>query len=325
MRQAGRYLPGYRRIRASKSIVDVIKDPRLAVEVVTEPVEAFNFDAAIVFSDIILPLQGMGVDVKLEEGVGPVLEKGFKPSAVDKISEGNPEEDMGYVLEQIEVFKQSHNVPLIGFSGAPFTLASYIVEGGYSRGFSETKRFMFERTEKWFELMSKLTSNTAKYLNSQIRAGVDAVQLFDSWVGALSPADYAEYVEPFNTRLANSVKGVPRIYFGTESAGLLHRLRQLDFEVVGVDWRSEISAAWRVLGDGKAVQGNLDPAALLGGKAHALRRTKEILDSVKGRVGHIFNLGHGVLPSTEPAVVEEVVKFIHEYTLEHASKVNEDE
>jgi uroporphyrinogen decarboxylase len=317
MRQAGRYLPGYRKLRENYSLFELIRNPRLAAKVVEEPVHAFGFDAAIIFADIVLPLTTMGAEVSLKEKVGPVFSKPVRSRVdVDRLVSGEPSKQLGFVYQQIGILKQSlPRVPLIGFSGAPFTLAAYLVEGGYSRNFESAKSFMYGNTEAWRKLMKMLTESIIDYVRAQVKAGVDAVQLFDSWVGSLSPADYSEFVEEYVSQILAEIDGVPRIYFGTCTAGLLDRFSKLEADVISVDWRVTISEAWRRLGHDKAIQGNLDPSALLGGKQISLRRSKEILDDADGRPGHIFGLGHGVLPETDPAVVGEVVDFVHHYEL----------
>ncbi|MEM3670171.1 MAG: uroporphyrinogen decarboxylase [Thermoprotei archaeon] len=320
MRQAGRYLPGYRELRKQHNIVELIRDPTLAVEVTTEPILLAGFDAAIVFSDIVLPLQSMGVNVRLEEGVGPVFASPIDASGVETLSAGRPSDDLWFVPEQIRLFRAKNNLPIIGFSGAPFTLAAYMIEGGYRRGFEKTKAFIYLHWKEWDKLMRLLVQNISEYLNSQIKAGAGAVQLFDSWVGSLSPYDYERYVRPYNDILTQEVVGVPRIYFGTEMGGMIKSLSHSGFEVISLDWRTELPDGWSMLGRQKSIQGNLDPAALLGGKDYAVKETKRILDSVECSNGHIFNLGHGVLPSTDPSVVKEVVRFVHEYSRERRIK-----
>lgn len=312
MRQAGRYLPGYREVRRRHSLLEIVKDPRLAAQVASEPVLAFGFDGAIIFSDIALPLTAMGVEVRLEEGLGPVVYPPVSsPEQVGRLVVGDPSQ-LSYVYEQVGLLREMVSVPVIGFAGAPFTLACYLVEGGQSRGYEKTKAFMYRYPEAWGELLRKLAETTIAHLKRQVASGVGVVQLFDSWVGALAPSDFREYVKPYLGDVLAEV-GVPKIYFGTMHAGLLAELADLEFEVLGVDWRVSIAQAWRLCPK-RAVQGNLDPAALLGGVGVALKRTKEILEEVGGRPGHIFNLGHGVLPETDPAVVKQVVDYVHAAT-----------
>jgi uroporphyrinogen decarboxylase len=314
MRQAGRYLPGYREARRSHSVLEIIRRPQLAAQVAVEPVLTMGFDAAIIFSDIVLPLTTMGVDVDLRDNVGPVVKHPIRgPSDVHRLHAGDPG-TLEYVYDQIRLLRESDlKVPIIGFAGAPFTLASYLVEGGYSRTYEYTKYFMYTHTDAWNKLMAMLSQNVAGYLKAQIRAGVHIIQLFDSWVGALSPVDFREYVKPHLQEILNEVVGVPKIYFGTTSCGILGDLGDLEFDVLGVDWRVDIGAAWSASGK-RAVQGNLDPAALLAGSEVALRGTRHILAQVGGRPGHIFNLGHGVLPQTDPVVVKTVVDYVHANT-----------
>jgi len=314
MRQAGRYLPGYRELRREHSVLEIIRNPYLAVKVASEPVLRFGFDGAILFSDIILPLTTMGVELELEEGVGPVIREPIRtPDNVDHISPGRAQ-DLGFVYKQIELLREAlPNVAVIGFAGAPFTLASYLIEGGYSRAFEQTKSFMYRYTEAWRSLMKSVVETVVAYLKTQVGHGAEVLQLFDSWVGALSPNDFREYVKPYIQEILAETASVPRIYFGTSIAGLLQELSDLEFDVLGVDWRVNIGVAWRQVGK-KSVQGNLDPSTLLGGLEIALKGTKRILLEVSNKPGHVFNLGHGVLPQTDPAVVKAVVDFVHTQT-----------
>jgi uroporphyrinogen decarboxylase len=314
MRQAGRYLPGYRELRREHSVLEIIRNPHLAVKAASEPVLRFGFDGAILFSDIILPLTTMGVELELEEGVGPVLREPIRTSRdVDHISPGRAQ-DLGFVYKQIELLKEAlPNVPVIGFAGAPFTLASYLIEGQYSRAFERTKSFMYRHTEAWRSLMRNVVETDVAYLKAQVVHGAEVLQLFDSWVGALSPNDFREYVKPYIQEIFSETAGVPRIYFGTSTAGLLQEFSDLEFDVLGIDWRVNIGVAWRQVGK-KSVQGNLDPSTLLGGQEIALKATRSILLEVSNKPGHVFNLGHGVLPQTDPAVVKAVVDFVHTQT-----------
>jgi len=314
MRQAGRYLPGYRELRRAHSLLEIIRSPQLAAKVASEPVLRFGFDGAIVFSDIILPLTTMGVNLELEGGVGPVIREPLRtPDSVGHIFPGRAE-DLTFIYRQIELLRETlPNVPVIGFAGAPFTLASYLIEGQYSRAFEQTKSFMYRNTEAWGSLMKNVMETVIAYLKAQVRHGVEVLQLFDSWVGALSPNDFREYVKPYVQQILAEIVGVPRIYFGTSIAGLLQELSDLEFDVLGIDWRVNIGVAWREVGK-KSVQGNLDPSTLLGGQGIALKEAKSILNEVSNRPGHVFNLGHGVLPQTDPAVVKAVVDFVHTHT-----------
>ncbi|PSO03274.1 uroporphyrinogen decarboxylase [Candidatus Marsarchaeota G2 archaeon ECH_B_SAG-E12] len=312
MRQAGRYLPGYRRIRKNHTLLEIIKKPELALKVVFEPIERFGFDAAIVFSDIILPLKAWGVSIK--EEVGPVTKKPVRtPADVDSFDVHKIEEE-GYILEQIRLIKKRRpELPVIGFTGAPFTLATYLIEGKYSRNFESTKSFFYESKVAWHKLLEKIERLVANHLKAQVGAGVDAVQIFDSWVGALSPFDFEEYVLEHVQSVLSSVKGVPRIYFGTCTAGLLSVLRKVEAEVISVDWRIRLKEAHSILGESFALQGNLDPSSLLAPTKLALRMTKRVLEDSRGVKGYIFNLGHGVPPNADPRVVSEVVKLVHSF------------
>ncbi len=314
MRQAGRYLPGYTELRRTHSVLEIIRSPHLAAKVASEPVLRFGFDGAIVFSDIILPLTTMGVGLELEEGVGPVIHKPLRTQDdVGHISPGRAE-DLAFIYTQIGLLRETlPDVPIIGFAGAPFTLASYLIEGRYSRAFEQTKSFMYRHTGAWRVLMKDIVDTVAPYLKAQVRHGAEMLQLFDSWVGALSPNDFREYVKPYLQEIFADTVGVPIIYFGTSTAGLLQEFADLEFDVLGVDWRVNIASAWRQVGK-KSVQGNLDPATLLGGEEVALRETGRILLEVSNKPGHVFNLGHGVLPQTDPTVVKAVVDFVHTQT-----------
>jgi uroporphyrinogen decarboxylase len=318
MRQAGRYLESYQRVRAKHDVLTICKTPELSAKITTDAVSELGVDAAILFADIMLPLEGVGVKLKLVDGVGPVIESPVETEEqVENISGFSPEQHVPYVLEAVRLIKQQleERLPLIGFSGAPFTLASYLIEGSPSREFTRTKKLMYDQPDLWKQLLSKLSQIVASYLHAQIRAGVDAVMLFDSWSGCLSPADYSDFVLPYNQKILADLSGnnVPRILFGVGTAGILDEMRRADSEVFGVDWRLPIDDAWRVLGE-TAIQGNLDPATLLASDKLIEERTKDILSRVGSRPGHIFNLGHGVLPETEPEKAKKLVRFIHEST-----------
>jgi uroporphyrinogen decarboxylase len=318
MRQAGRYLEAYRKVRSRHDILTICKTPELAAEVTLAPVLELGVDAAIVFADIMLPVEAVGVRLRLVEGVGPEIENPVKSvEDVERMKGFDPKEHVPYVYDTVRLVKNrlEDRVPLIGFSGAPFTLASYLIEGRPTRDFSLTKAMMYENREVWESLLGKLSDLAASYLLGQIEAGVDAVQLFDSWVGCLSPRDYEEFVLPFTKRVFDRIagRGVPLIHFGTGTGGLLRLMRSAGGDVFGLDWRVSIDDAWRILGD-VAVQGNLDPATLLGPFNLVEARTRDILERVGGRSGHIFNLGHGVLPTTPPERVRKLVQFVHEST-----------
>ena len=316
MRQAGRYLAEYRELRETHGILEIAKTPKLAAQVARLPVEKLGVDAAILFADIMLPLEPMGVGFHIEENVGPVIHEPIAGRKdVDRLATIDPEKDLPYIAETIGLLRDAVDVPVIGFSGAPFTLASYLIEGRPSRDFAKTKALMFHDEETWRRLMDVLADMVATYLRFQVKAGAPAVQLFDSWVGALGPADYVRYVQPFSRAVFEGTRdlGVPRIHFGTNTATLLELMRDAGGEVIGLDWRIPIDEAWRRLGDGVAVQGNLDPAALLGGKDFAVARAREVLERVRRRTGHIFNLGHGVSPGTSPDVLAAVTETVHAF------------
>ncbi len=318
MRQAGRYLESYQKVRAKHDVLTICKTPELSAKITTDAVSELEVDAAILFADIMLPLEGIGVKLRLVDGVGPVIERPVETQEqVESLSGFSPEQHVPYVLRAVRLIKQQlgETLPLIGFSGAPFTLASYLIEGSPSREFTRTKKLMYEQPDLWKQLLSKLSQIVATYLVAQIRAGVDAVMLFDSWSGCLSPADYRDFVLPYNQKILADLSGksVPRILFGVGTAGILDEMRKADSDVFGVDWRLPIDDAWRVLGE-TAIQGNLDPATLLASDKLIEERTNDILSRAGGKAGHIFNLGHGVLPETKPGKAKKLVKFVHDST-----------
>jgi len=314
MRQAGRYLAEYRELREAHGVLEIAKTPKLAAEIARLPVEKLGVDAAILFADIMVPLEPMGVGFHIEDDVGPVIHEPIaERKDVDRLAAIDPEKDLTFIAETIGLLRDAVDVPVIGFSGAPFTLASYLIEGRPSRDFAKTKALMFRDETTWRRLMDVLADMVATYLRFQVKAGAHAVQLFDSWVGALGPADYARYAQPFSRAVFEGTRGlgVPRIHFGTNTATLLEQMRDAGGEVIGIDWRIPIDEAWQRLGDGVAIQGNLDPAALLAGREFAIARTREIMDRAGGRPGHIFNLGHGVAPGTPPEVLAAVTEAVH--------------
>lgn len=325
MRQAGRYMAEYRRLREKHSILEIIKTPGLACEVTLQPVNAFELDAAIIFADILPPLEGMGLKLEFVGGEGPLIHNPLRTADdVEALRVLPPEEGLGFTLEAVRLARQeldSRGIPLIGFSGAPFTLAAYACEGGSSRNFTHVKGMMMGQPEVWHRLMDKLAEVVGHYLLAQARAGAHCLQLFDSWVGALSPADYREHVMPYSRRAIEIARrgGMPVIHFGTDTGGLLELIRDAGGDVIGVDWRMDLDAAWKRLGEGVAVQGNLDPVALLAPWEELERRARRVLDQAAGRPGHIFNLGHGVLPETPVENVKRLVEFVHEYTANHRS------
>src|SRR6266571_5144600 len=318
MRQAGRYLESYQKIRAKHDVLTICKTPELSAKIATSAVSYLGVDAAILFADIMLPLEGVGVKLKLVDAVGPVIERPVESKEdVENLSGFSPEEHVPYVLDGVRLVKQQlgEKVPLIGFSGAPFTLASYLVEGSPSREFIRTKKIMYDQPELWSQLLSRLSQIVGAYLLAQVKAGVDSVMLFDSWSGCLSPADYRDFVLPYNQKILAELSGknIPRILFGVGTAGLLNEMRESDSDVFGVDWRLPIDHAWQVLGE-SAIQGNLDPATLLASDRLIEERTKEILGRVRGKPGHIFNLGHGVLPETKAEKAKRLIQFVHQST-----------
>lgn len=314
MRQAGRSLPEYRRIRERASLADIVRDPALCVEVTLQPVRRLGVDAAILFADITTPLPDIGLEVELVDGRGPVIADPVRTAAdVARLHGFDPVAATGSLLEAIHLLRRELDVPLIGFAGAPFTLASYVVEGGPSRDALAAKRLLHADPAVFDALLSRLTAMTVAYLTAQVRAGAQVVQLFDSWVGALSPIDYDRGVAPHMRRLfaALAPLGVPVIHFGTGTAGLLPAMAAAGGDVIGVDWRIGLQAAWRLVPD-RAVQGNLDPAVLLGPWATVERHARAILADARGRRGHVFNLGHGVLPATDPDQLRRLVDLVHE-------------
>ncbi len=315
MRQAGRYLEEYRAIRKEHSFLEMCTSPDLIVEVTLQPVRRFDLDAAIIFSDILLPLLPLGIPLDYVEGTGPVMKEPVRTrEAVERLRNIDPEREMAYLLEAIGRVKAelSGTVPLLGFCGAPFTLASYLIEGGGSRNYILTKRFMYQEPGTFLLLVEKLADLAASVINAEIRHGAQAIQVFDSWVGALSPSDYAAFVLPGTRRLFSQLdRSVPHIHFGVNAGHLLTAMVQAGGDVIGVDWRMALDDAWRAVGE-RAVQGNLDPVALFGPPEYLASQVDRILDSVRGRPGHIFNLGHGILPETPPEAVTRLVRLVHE-------------
>jgi uroporphyrinogen decarboxylase len=316
MRQAGRYMAEYRAIRERHSFLEMVKTPELAAEVTLQPVRAFDIDAAIIFADILPPLEGMGLDLTFEKGEGPVIHNPLRtPADIAALRQPDPRETTAFTLEAIRMVRRELDgrIPLIGFSGAPFTLASYAIEGGSSRDFRTTKKLMYGEPVAWHELMGKLTRLVSDYLRTQIEAGAQAVQLFDSWAGALAPLDYQEYVLPYVQQCIAAVEasGVPIIYFGVEMSGMLSLLRHTGAHVLGADWRIALDDAWAQVGPGVALQGNLDPAVLFAPWPEIERRAADILARAAGREGHIFNLGHGILTETPVENVKRLVEYVH--------------
>lgn len=318
MRQAGRYMPEYRAVRKETSFLDLCRNPQLCSEVMCLAVEQLGVDAAIIFSDLLPILEPMGLDLEFSAGDGPVIHNPVRESAdIDRVIELESTDALHFVMETVTQTRADlpGHIPLIGFAGAPFTLASYAIEGGGSRSFLHTKTLMYRDPVAWETLMGRLARAIVRYLNAQIAAGVQAVQLFDSWVGCLGPDDYRRFVLPTMKQILSGITpGVPVISFATGNAQLLPLLAEAGPHVVGVDWRIELADAWEMIGNDFAVQGNIEPAVLLADQSEIERRTAAVLDQVAGRPGHIFNLGHGVLPQTPPANARAMVDFVHEHS-----------
>lgn len=317
MRQAGRYLPEYRKIRKKHSFVEMCKNPEIAAEVTLQPVRRFEIDAAIIFADILLPLEKMRVGLEFTIDDGPRIKRPVRTMAqAKKLSIIPPWEGTPSVLKAIKLVKNELNgrIPLIGFSGAPFTLASYLIEGGHSSNYLETKKIMFTQPSLWKELMNKLTEIVINYLKAQVDAGAEALQVFDSWVGTLSPIEYKHFILPYMKELFLELKKkkVPVIHFSTGTTGMIELISEAGGDVIGIDWKSNIDSAWKRVGYSKGIQGNLDPALLLGTKTIIKDRVKDILQRTGGRNGHIFNLGHGILPQTPIDNVKFLVDTVHE-------------
>ena len=322
MRQAGRYMAEYRTLRQRYTILEIIKTPELACEVTLQPMSAFDLDAAIIFADILPPLEGMGLALEFVKGEGPVIDTPVRTAAdIAALRVTPPEESLWFTLEAIKLARNAldgRGLPLIGFSGAPFTLASYAIEGGSSRHHVQTKSLMMGEPGLWAQLMEKLSEVVGNYLLAQARAGAHVLQLFDSWVGQLSPEDYRTSVLPYSRRAIEMARpaGVPIIHFGTQTSGMLDLIREAGGDVIGADWRIGLDVAWRQLGDGVAVQGNLDPVALFAPWPQLQQQAQRVLDAAQsvGRPGHIFNVGHGILPKTPVDNVRRLVDFVHEYS-----------
>ncbi|MFO7246222.1 MAG: uroporphyrinogen decarboxylase [Thermaerobacter sp.] len=319
MRQAGRIFPEYRALRERYDFLTLCRTPDLITQVTLMPLEPLGVDAAIIFADIMLPLEALGIAYDLREGTGPVIQQPVRTAAdVARLARRDPREANAYLYEGIRQVKRElgGRLPLIGFAGAPFTLACYLVEGRSSREFTRARALMHGDPAAWHALMDVLSDTILDYLRAQVEAGVDAVQLFDSWVGGLSPWDYEEFVMPYSARILQGLAGtgVPRIHFGTGTATLLPLMARAGADVVGVDWRIGLDEAWDRIGPGYAVQGNLDPAVLLGPWEAVERRARDVLRRVGGRPGHIFNLGHGVLPGTPVDHLRRLVELVHSTT-----------
>lgn len=318
MRQAGRFLPEYRVIREKHTLLDICASPEIAVEVTLQPTRRFALDAAIIFADILLPLVPMGARLAFAHNEGPVISDGIdEPGDVARLRPIVPRESLAPTLEAIRLTRRTlpEETALIGFAGAPFTLASYLIEGGTSRRFLKTRSFMYREPTAFHALMKKLSVMTADYLVAQIEAGADVVQVFDSWVGWIGPDDYRTFVLPHMPRIFAAVRetSAPSIHFGAGTCGLLESVRDAGGDVIGLDWRTGLDEGWRRIGYDRGVQGNLDPAVLLGPVAEVARRTRTILADAGGRPGHIFNLGHGLVPETPMEAVATIIDIVHAF------------
>jgi uroporphyrinogen decarboxylase len=315
MRQAGRFLKEYRTLRRQYSFLTLCKTPELATRVTLLPIERLGVDAAIIFADILLPLEPMGIGLEFTKGEGPVIHNPIRNrSEVQGLKVIEAAEDLSFVMEAVRSVcrELQGRIPLIGFSGAPFTLASYLIEGGSTKDFIRTKSLMYQDPTSWHLLMEKLSAVIISYLNAQVRAGVGVIQLFDSWAGSLSPRDYEEFVLPHSQRVFHELSSkVPAIHFVTGASGILEQVMAAGGDIIGIDWRIDLGEAWQRLGYAVGIQGNLDPAALLGPQERIERKVAEILLSAEGRPGHIFNLGHGVLPQTPEENVITMVEAVH--------------
>ncbi|MBI5492545.1 MAG: uroporphyrinogen decarboxylase [Deltaproteobacteria bacterium] len=318
MRQAGRYMKEYMAIREKHSFLEMCRNPELACEVTLQPIRAFDLDAAIIFADILLPLPGMGIKLEFAKNEGPVIGNPVRTRKdIDAITNINPEKDVPFLMQAIKMVRKELDgkVPLIGFSGAPFTLASYIIEGEGSRNYVHTKKIMYEDPGAWKALMDKIADVVIVYLKAQVEAGAQTLQLFDSWVGCLGPDDFKEFAMPYTKKVIDALKDtVPVINFGTNTGTYLDIVSQAGGDVIGVDWRVRLDTAWKTIGYGHAIQGNLDPVVLFGPVAAIRKRVKEIIDMAGGRPGHIFNLGHGIVLGTPVDNVRAVVDAVHEFS-----------
>jgi uroporphyrinogen decarboxylase len=316
MRQAGRYMKEYRDVRAKTTFLELCKTPSLAAEVTVTAAERLNVDAAIIFADILLILEPMGIDLEFAKGEGPVIHNPIRSGDdVDRLREVEDVSTLSYVYEAIRLTRSElkPNLPLIGFSGAPFTLASYMTEGGGSKNYVHTKTLMYGDPGAWHSMMSLIARGLSKYLNAQIEAGAQAVQLFDSWVGCLSPDDYREFVLPHTRAVVENIKpGVPVIHFGTGTSSLLELMSEAGGDVIGLDWRVRLDEGWKRVGVEKAIMGNLDPVMLFSSPDVLRSQAGRILDQAAGRPGHIFNLGHGILPETPVENVIALIDAVHE-------------
>jgi uroporphyrinogen decarboxylase len=324
MRQAGRYMPEYRTIRKNYSLIEICKNPQLAAEVTITAAEILGVDAAIIFADLLLPLEVMGLPFHFSAGEGPVIESPVRDKADIAKLRTDSAADLGYVAEAVRLVAGHFGtrLPVIGFCGAPFTLASYMIEGGASRYYLNTKKLMYSQPKAFDELLHKLVCVTVQFAEEQVLAGADVIQVFDSWVGCLSVGDYREHVLPRTTELIARLKrtGAPVIYFGTDTATLLLSMKETAADVIGLDWRIPLDEGWSLVGNRGAVQGNLDPVALFADRAQIEARAREILRRANSRPGHIFNLGHGILPETPVENVRALVRYVQEYSQKATAK-----
>jgi uroporphyrinogen decarboxylase len=322
MRQAGRSLPEYRQLRERHEFLEVAKTPELCVEATMMPVRRLGVDAAVLFADIMLPLDGMGVGFTIEPSVGPVIQHPIRSEAdIDSLRVIEAAEATPYLFEAIRMLRAElgESAALLGFSGAPFTLACYLVEGKATREYPKTKALMYGEPRLWHKLMATLTEVVIRYLTEQIRAGVEAVQLFDSWLGLLGLVEFESMVLPYTAKIFESLRGLaPTIHFSTGTSSLLPLIATSGADIVSVDWRAPVDEAWRTIGFDRGIQGNLDPAVLIAGNEAATVHANDVLGRAAGRPGHIFNLGHGIMPQTSPDVLEHVVQLVHSY--EHVEK-----
>jgi uroporphyrinogen decarboxylase len=318
MRQAGRSLPEYRELRKQYGLFDIVARPEVCAEVTLQPVRRHDVDAAVMFTDIMFPVLAMGVDVQLVENIGPVIEQPIRTRAdVDRLVVPDPEESVPTILEAVRLVREElrEDQAVIGFCGGPFTVAGYLIEGRPSREFATVKSLMYREPSTWHALMDKLAETSARYVAAKVRAGADVIQLFDSWVGALSPADYQDFVAPYSARILAAVDA-PTIHFGTGTATLLRDMAGAGGDVIGLDWRMPLDRGWAEVGDDRGVQGNLDPAVLLAPWERIESEARGILGRAGGRPGHVFNLGHGVPPNADPAVLRRLTEYVQEATVE---------
>ena len=320
MRQAGRYMADYRALRQRYSLLDICRTPELAVAVTLQPVDVIEVDAAILFSDLLIPFTPMGLDFDFIKGEGPSIAHPIQCAGdVDRLRSFQPREALSYVLETIGLLRRElvDRVPLIGFGGAPFTLAAYAIEGGPSTTYARTKAFMYAQPAAWHRLCERFADMIIDYLTAQVEAGVEALQIFDSWAGALGRDDYREFAHPHTSRILTEVGelGVPVVHFAVGTAAILADLADAGGDVIGVDWRLPLDEAWSIIGPNRAIQGNLDPTLLLGPRERLLKAADDVLRRAGGRPGHIFNLGHGILPNTPLELVQELARHVHRYKL----------